>query len=188
VTPGTDGAWTLRVIYTFENSPTEGYSPHYLTSGPGGVLYRTTDHGPTTCYFCGTIFSLTPPADPDGAWTEQLLYTFETLSEPPDALQVIGSNGTLLGALIGDQEGGVVFLLDPPAKPGGAWSERVMHGFTGGTDGGNPMSAIVSGGGDLRHHLWSLPRNPQRHGFSDCSLTACAKPVTGHTTTSPDRW
>jgi|HubBroStandDraft_1064217.scaffolds.fasta_scaffold09981_4 uncharacterized repeat protein (TIGR03803 family) len=146
VTQGADGAWTLKVIYTFE-SPADGYSPHYLASGPGGILYGTTDHGPATCEnFCGTIFSLTPPAQPDGAWTEQLLYAFEQLSEPPDSLQVIGSNGALLGALIGDDEGGLVFLLDPPATPGGAWSEQVMHGFTGGTDGGNPMSAIASGG------------------------------------------
>jgi uncharacterized repeat protein (TIGR03803 family) len=147
VTPGNDDTWTLKIIYAFEKSPTDGYGPHYLASGPGGILYGTTDYGPATCEnFCGTIFSLTPPADPDGAWTEQLLYTFETLSEPPDSLEVIGSNGTLLGALIGDDEGGVVFLLDPPAQPGGAWSERVLHGFTAGTDGGNPMSAIVSGG------------------------------------------
>lgn len=78
VTQGTDGAWTLKIIYAFENIATDGYGPHYLASGPGGVLYGTTDHGPATSEnYCGTIFSLTPPAVPDGAWTEQLLYAFE---------------------------------------------------------------------------------------------------------------
>jgi hypothetical protein len=150
VTQNANGTWTLQTIYTFytfENT-TKGYGPHYLASGPGGVLYGTTDHGPASCEnFCGTIFSLVPPAEPGGAWTEQLLYTFEQqLSERPDSLQVIDRNGTLLGALIGDGEGGEVFLLGPPVTPGGAWSERLMHWFTGGTDGGNPMSAIASGG------------------------------------------
>ena len=96
--------------------------------------------------FLRNDFFFDTAAEPDGAWTEQLLYTFEQWSEPPDSLQVVGSNGTLLGALIGDGEGGLVFLLDPPAATGGIWSERVMHGFIGGTDSGNPMSAIVSGG------------------------------------------
>jgi len=42
--------------------------------GPDGVLYGTSTYGGTSGY--GTVFSLTPPASPSGAWTETVLYSF----------------------------------------------------------------------------------------------------------------
>jgi hypothetical protein len=59
------------------------------------------------------------------------------------------------GALQHDQlrrnsNSGTVFSLTPPASPGGAWSETVLHNFTGGSDGSLPGAGVVIGhAGDL---------------------------------------
>jgi hypothetical protein len=145
VTSASDGSWTLDVLYNFQNSAADGYSPSYLTIGPAGVLYGTTI-GDTTghCFYncAGTVFSLTPPASPGGAWTEQVLHAFGgSGSVVPDDLKVAGSNATLVGAAF---EGGV-FVVTPPSTPGGAWSEKTIYQFHG-SDGVYPVSVLVSGG------------------------------------------
>jgi len=38
---------------------------------------------------------------------------------------------------------GAVFELSPPKKKGGKWTEKVLHGFKGGTDGANPNGGLV---------------------------------------------
>jgi hypothetical protein len=42
-----------------------------------------------------------------------------------------------------DQHCGTVFELSPPKTKGGKWSEKVLHGFKGGTDGANPNGGLV---------------------------------------------
>ena len=44
--------------------------------------------------------------------------------------------------------GGVVFALDPPAQPGGAWTETVLYAF-GGPDGFSPASLLTLKNGKL---------------------------------------
>jgi uncharacterized repeat protein (TIGR03803 family) len=121
------------------------------------VLYGTTLSGGSgpfpDCYFdteigCGTVFQLTPPATPGGAWTESVIYNFAGgIGEGayPYASLVLGKNGVLYGttsyggtsasgsACPSDANPGcgTVFQLTPPATPGGAWTETILHGFTG---------------------------------------------------------
>ena len=40
---------------------------------------------------------------------------------------------------------GTVFELLPPSSSGGAWTEKALYSFTGGTDGANPQSGIILG-------------------------------------------
>jgi uncharacterized repeat protein (TIGR03803 family) len=40
---------------------------------------------------------------------------------------------------------GTVFELTPPATAGGAWTETVLHFFTGGSDGGTPVAGLIAG-------------------------------------------
>jgi uncharacterized repeat protein (TIGR03803 family) len=57
---------------------------------------------------------------------------------------VIGGNST--GCNIGLSSGngcGTVFKLTPPAKGHTAWTETVLHSFTGGADGGGPRGGLV---------------------------------------------
>jgi uncharacterized repeat protein (TIGR03803 family) len=129
------GAWTEDILYTFTGGSSSG--PHGgLAIGKDGVLYGTTfgDNG--------TVFS------PGGPWTETVLYTFMggTDGAAPAGGVVIGRGGVLYGttqsggrgACVSHQPCGTVFSLIPPASPGGAWTEKVLHRFTGGADGGTP--------------------------------------------------
>lgn len=151
---GTAGSWCTDV------------PPYGLTIGSDGVLYGVTGGGGTYGY--GTVFSLTPPSTPDGAWTEATLYSFTGFENGghdgiwPVGL-VAGSSGVLYGTtagggssdcstmtsatLSGDsyQVGcGVFFSLTPPTTPGGKWSETVLALFIGGIP-----DNIVTGGGML---------------------------------------
>lgn len=158
--PATKGAaWTGTATYTFSGN--DGcYSLAPLTLGPGGILYGTTYGGGTgTCSFgeydgCGTVFQLTPPATAGGPWTETVIYNFTALNGDgthPVGGVVLAKNGVLYGTTtnggsavsgspcIGYGGGygygpigcGTVFQLTPPATPSAAWTETILHNFTG---------------------------------------------------------
>jgi len=148
-------AWTITSIYDFAGPPDDGgFSWAPLTLGTGGVLYGTTlIGGPgTVCTFepylisgCGTVFELTPPAAPDGTWTESVLYSFTGVNGDgayPFAPVVLGKDGALYGTTqyggitagspckyvgAGATGCGTVFELTPPAEPGGAWIETILY-------------------------------------------------------------
>jgi uncharacterized repeat protein (TIGR03803 family) len=60
-----------------------------------------------------------------------------------------GPHGKLYGTTFegGPYNVGIVFSLSPPATPGGAWVEDILHTFTAGSDGAAPATAVTIGGG-----------------------------------------
>ena len=158
-TPG--GAWTEKRLYSFSNVGSDGVGPNGpLLLGQNGVLYGTTSGGGITAQACpkgcGVVYSLTPPAVPGGAWTEQILYRFTG-----------NLDGTIpLGPLIADKSGrlfgtcsrggntanfgGTVFELTPPTTPGRAWTKHTLwtFGVTTG-DGQAPGFGLTQGTGAL---------------------------------------
>jgi len=153
---------TVTVLYSFTGGPFGGGSDDGGNPSAGvvidgsGVLYGTTEYGGTgtACSGgCGTVFSLTPPATPGGAWTETVLHSFAGGSDGayPEVGVVIGKNGGLFGTTAsgGTSNDGTVFSLARPARPGGAWTETVLHDFTGGSDGSNPNGVAISENGGL---------------------------------------
>ena len=125
------GAWTEETIYNFDlaalAAPQGG-----VVLGSGGVLYGSTadtNGGPAGD---GTIFSLTPPVSPGGAWPEAGLYTFGGGSDgnSPGPL-VMDANGVLYGTTLYGGEGGygTVFSLTPPGVAGGAWTQTTLCNF-----------------------------------------------------------
>jgi len=176
--PGTDGGvWTPTAIYTFGGPPGDGCSSVApLTVGAGGVIYGTTVDGgsalpctllPYLHSGCGTVFQLTPPSTVGGSWTETIIYNFAGTNGDgayPVAGVVLGENGVLYGtttyggiatsgspcSLSGASGCGTVFELTPPTSPGGAWTENVLHSFTGQNgDGSIPGPLAISPGGVL---------------------------------------
>ena len=158
------GAWTEKVLYEFCAQPNcaDGGDPQTgLTMGTDGVLYGTAGGGTYAgCVGgppgggCGTVFALTPPASQGGFWSESVLYSFQGGSDGagPSAPVIIGPDGTLYGATEfggGPSQWGTIFELMPPVSPGGAWTERVVHAFLGGSDGSYPSGVAVSGNGAL---------------------------------------
>ncbi len=138
--------WTETVIFSFNG--TNGTLPAgRLLLDASGVLYGTTDGGGTGGE--GTVFKLTPPANSGAAWTEDVLYSFSGGRDGsnPAAGVVMDKNGKLYGTAqhggTGDPKvGGVVFELDPPSVAGGAWTETVLHSFSG-ADGFLPICTLT---------------------------------------------
>jgi uncharacterized repeat protein (TIGR03803 family) len=134
----------------------EGSSVGGLIFDASGALYGTTAGGNTTCLDCGTVFKLTPPLIPGGAWIYTVLHVFS-------GSEGLSSNGLIFdasGALYGTTNGGgsnticpfnvdfgcgTVFKLAPPSTEGGAWTHTVLYVF-GGIDGAEPVAGLVIDG------------------------------------------
>lgn len=139
--------------------------PSYLTSntcfteinnnwcrGPSGLIVdsKGTLYGIVAgCYdACGEVFSLTPPTTLGGPWTENVLHFFSGSRKDgglPSFL-LLGPDGVIYGTSPtgGDHNNGVVFMLVPPAVEGGAWTEQILHVFTGHADGAYPLPYLVA--------------------------------------------
>jgi hypothetical protein len=159
------GTWTETVLYVFQgNTQGDGATPEGgLVIDGAGNLYGTTAYGGTgncvllrTSVGCGTVYELSPPKQKGGPWTETVLYGFPTPKQGyfPHGDLVFDGAGNLYGAtMFGGGFGttcnayykycGAVFELSPPKTKGGNWTERVLHGFRGGTDGAAPNGGLV---------------------------------------------
>jgi len=158
------GVWTQAVLYSFPAPSTYGagdVGPSALAIGSGGVLYGATKYGGTAgavplCNFppggCGTVFSLTPPASPGGAWTAATLYSFTGGNDGayPTGVQ-IGTGGVLYGVASNGGSSGVVFALTPQSTSGGAWTESVLYA------GGSTADLAIGAGGVLYAVVESSP-------------------------------
>jgi uncharacterized repeat protein (TIGR03803 family) len=139
-----NSSWVETIIYNFG----PGVEPvNGVTAGAEGRLYGTTLLGGR--YNSGTVFVLSPPTQPGGIWTERTLYNFNGGSTVPQGYPtglVLDASGSLYGAtsLTSEHSGGVVFQLSPPPAGNGAWTESVLHVFTGEDgDGIEPSGSLV---------------------------------------------
>lgn len=79
-------------------------------------------------------------------YTLTTLYSFTDLADGsfPESGLVLGSGGSLFGtASSGGSGWGSVFELTPNKT--GTWTETTLYNFTGGADGGNPLSELIIG-------------------------------------------
>ena len=147
------GTWTHNLIYTFQGVY-DGQNPGAVVFR-NGLLYGTTPAGgpaspPCNRIGCGTVFQLAPPTKNSGSWTKTVLYSFPgnvTDGRSPNVDIVFDSNGALYGTTPagGTFNYGTVFQLTPPAKANRSWTYKVLHNFTGGSDGGYPLGGLVVG-------------------------------------------
>ena len=109
---------------------------------------------------CGVVFQVMQPLAPGSAWTESVLHSFTGVDGDgayPASAITVGPHGTLYGttqyggaiagspcSYYGATGCGTVFELTAPATPGGAWTETILHSFTGqGGDGAIPTAGLV---------------------------------------------
>jgi uncharacterized repeat protein (TIGR03803 family) len=126
-----------QVLYSFAGpggaGPLSG-----VVAGPGGVLYGTAVFGGG--HGGGCVFSLTPHGS---GYTERVLFSFDGKDgETPGGTIALGAHGDIFGDNVagGAYGDGTVFELLPK---GTGYTEKVLHNFTGGTDGDQPIGTPV---------------------------------------------
>lgn len=130
--------WQESTVHTFTFQGNDGAQPNGgLIKDAAGNLYGTTIHLPGSG---GSAFELTPSG---GTWNDDMLSGFQGgIGLGPYDKLLMDSAGDLYGTTFADGAYGMgsVFKL---TRTSGGWSYRSLHDFTGGRDGGNPMSALV---------------------------------------------
>jgi uncharacterized repeat protein (TIGR03803 family) len=146
-------AATYQVLHKFlgswENGNTDGGFPTATLTLVGGKLYGTTNQGgiPDICHSgdhgCGTVFEFDPAT---GHY--ETIYRFKANGTDGNTPQyaMIEIGGLLYGttAFGGQFDKGTIFSLDP--KTG---KEKVVHHFSGGTDGDWPHSDLLDVDGTI---------------------------------------
>jgi uncharacterized repeat protein (TIGR03803 family) len=126
-------AQTLHVLYNFAGSSDGGDPYASLIRDAAGNLYSTVGYGGTS--FAGAVFKVAP----DG--TETVLYSFTGGADGafPISALVRDSAGNLYGTTTqgGSVGAGVVFKVAPSG------TETVLHNFTGGRDGVDPVGGLL---------------------------------------------
>ena len=153
LTPGSDGRWNERVLYSFRNGK-DGAGPEgSVIFNKSGDLYVTSFGG--GAYQFGAVVQLMRSSL--GRWKPHVLHSFtggEDGANPRGNL-ILDSEGNLYGgAWLGGNRGsctrygcGVVFKLSQSGN--GRWKEQVLHAFTGGADGASPNSLTLDAAGIL---------------------------------------
>jgi len=144
--------WIFDPLYSFQGGSDGAYPAARVIFGSDGSLYGTTTAGGgcPSGNGCGTVFNLRPqPKACTTAlcpWKETLLYSFAGSDGAEPYSEVVFDHvGNLYGTTTrGGSSGyygdGVVYELTPS---NGGWSETILHGFTGGTDGAEPYAGLI---------------------------------------------
>ena len=146
----TGGTWTETVLYSFAGNNGDACTPLAAPIvGPNGVLFGVTYAG--GAYGYGAVYEVQPPAAPGAAWTETLVYSFTAAgsSSKTTSNLILASNGVLYVAAYGGGAygGGALLELQPPATPGGAWTETLLYSFPATLN--HPTSLIAGNNGEF---------------------------------------
>lgn len=139
LTPDGDGTWTYLVRYSFEE-PVGGFfgNPGADLTLRDGVLYTTVTYGGN--YNAGVVFGIT--VNPNGGWADPI-YHFTGVNDgaTPRSRVIFDAAGHLYGTTSagGTYGHGTVYRLSSD----GSWTEKTLHAFTGGWDGGSPLAGLV---------------------------------------------
>ena len=131
-------AWAEKTIYTFQGANDGGIPLAGLIVDQLGNLYgATSSYGENGG---GTVFTLTPSG---GIWTFESVYGLEGGGNGGPARSLtMDAAGNLYGTahFDGAYGYGSVFKF---TKSGNSWAYTSLHDFTGGSDGGVPVSSVV---------------------------------------------
>ncbi|MGB7584712.1 MAG: choice-of-anchor tandem repeat GloVer-containing protein [Terriglobales bacterium] len=168
-----DGTWQESILYNFcsaGNLCQDGQFPKAgLIFDAGGNLYGTTTYGGAGG--SGTVFELSPPSQPGGSWTEQVLWSFPGADVDglnPYGGVTIDAAGNLYGTTSGSvtEGAGLVFELSP--GPNG-WTESLLHVFCLNypdcSDGAQPEAGVTFGNAGNLYGTTMFGGQPDKVGW-----------------------
>jgi uncharacterized repeat protein (TIGR03803 family) len=152
-TPTPTGTPIENVLWSFgPNSDGQFPGSAGVIEDTKGNLYGNTYAGGTTGQ--GALFELSPPANGQSQWTENVLYSFlgqyHNDGAAPEGNLIADANGNLYGTTYaGGYTGqtnnvGTVFELTLPSTGQSQWTEKVLWTFGAGSDGQAPQSGLIT--------------------------------------------
>jgi uncharacterized repeat protein (TIGR03803 family) len=149
LSPSAGGGYTETILYSFTgdlSGSRDGAQPEAgLLRDSEGNLYGTTSTSSSNSGYYGAVFKLTPGA---GGYTETTLHSFSAGFDgvAPAGALIMDSAGNLYGTtrLGSGQTGigyGTVFKLT--LHSANNYTESILYSFTGGSDGAQPLAALV---------------------------------------------
>jgi uncharacterized repeat protein (TIGR03803 family) len=141
LSPGSNGAYTETVLYTFQNCNRSGLYPiGALSIDKGGNLYGA-EYGFSAADGSGLVFELTKQTN--GTFTYSVLHDFGGNEGGPFGDFAWDSAGNIYGATSHDSTtfNGEVFELTP--QPNGSWKESVLYQFPAPNGVGSPAGSVV---------------------------------------------
>jgi uncharacterized repeat protein (TIGR03803 family) len=143
--PLAGNVWKVNVIYEFTGTNGDASTPSGGVVFHGGNnLYGTSAYGGNDIGD-GTVFELSPGAQAQ-PWTETTLYQFDRSigGFRPEAGVVFDHNGNLYSDLyFGNNGGGEVFELSPPAQQGNSWTLTDLFDSDCGVDGCYTVTGLI---------------------------------------------
>ena len=143
LSPGANGLWTEKILYSFAGG-SDGSAPFTasLALDSSGNLYGITQDG--GIYGFGTVFELV--AGSNATWTKNILHSFSGGNDganPYGEALTLDAAGNVYGTtpIAGLHDYGVIFELVRGAN--GNWTEKVLHAFTGASDGSASLGGLV---------------------------------------------
>jgi len=141
--PGNGAKLVSTLLHTYTKSE-DGCPTGNLLRDPNGNLFGVTQDGGTNGW--GSVFELSPSGS---GWMQTILYSFRGADDggAPYSELVMDKAGNLYGtASASNVNYGTAFELSPS---NGSWTYTVLHAFTGGQDGGQPVAALTLDHGKL---------------------------------------
>jgi uncharacterized repeat protein (TIGR03803 family) len=163
LSPSASG-WTLHRLHSF-NYETDGANPLGTpVMDAAGNIYGTTErYGPNNG---GTVWEVSPTSG--GGWNFSVLYAFSG-GEGPDGGLLLDQSGNLYGATAngGANKYGAVFKL---SLANGGWTYTSLHDFTGGSDGGAPLSNLSMDSAGNLYGVTAEGGQVEQHCVSGCGV------------------
>jgi len=163
--PAAGGGWTFALLHSFTLD--EGGNPRTgLIRDQAGNLYGTTDDGGVLTF--GTAFELSPKGS---GWDFNLIYNFAGGADAafPSGSLISDGRGSFFGTTGGGGGSGnctfgcgTVFQLRNNGN--GQWTEQVLYGFQGGSDGADPIGPLVADRGGNLYGVTELGGTSQCQG------------------------
>ncbi len=144
-----DGGWEHTVLYNFTGGADGGEPYKGVTLDAAGNLYGTAVTGGSgSCEGgCGVTYKLTKSGD---TWTQTVIHAFTggLDGSGPGARVAVDARGNVYGMTPTGGANGLGVIYEVQAGSNDKWKLRVLHTFTGGSDGssGSAGKLVLHGG------------------------------------------